>query len=80
MTNLLFKDSAKERAEQVFLALDFNRDGEICENEFVTGCMQVLKQKNKRQKYEQKYFNRDGELCENEFVTGCLQVNYWNSP
>ena len=35
------QDSAKERAEQIFLALDFNGDGELCENEFVTGCMQV---------------------------------------
>merc|ERR1711974_32595 len=34
------KDSAKERAEQIFLALDFNQDGELCENEFVTGCLQ----------------------------------------
>ena len=35
------QDSAKERAEQIFVALDFNRDGELCENEFVTGCLQV---------------------------------------
>ena len=55
MTNFLFKDSAKERAEQVFLALDFNRDGELCENEFVTGCLQVLKQK----KTKDKNVNKD---------------------
>ena len=42
MRNVPLQDSAKERAEQIFGALDFNRDGELCENEFVAGCLQVL--------------------------------------
>ena len=42
MKSVPLQDSAKERAEQIFGALDFNRDGELCENEFVAGCLQVL--------------------------------------
>ena len=36
------QDTATERATQTFKLLDVNGDGELNEDEFVRGCLQVL--------------------------------------
>ena len=36
---LTFQESAKSRAEDIFSVLDFNGDGQLEEDEFLSGCL-----------------------------------------